>query len=114
MDSTVRIFQTVQTEGSRQIERDFEFNNLDTVISVGYRVNSYQATQFRLWVTKTLKEYIIKGFVLDDERMKQGGQVFGKDYSNRILINSNQIRNLGKMRDTLLPKLMSVEVRVAV
>ena len=59
-------------EGSRQIERDLEYYNLDAIISVGYRVNSYQATQFRIWATKTLKEFIIKGFVLDDERLKQG------------------------------------------
>ena len=112
MDSTVRNFRTVQTEGSRQVERDLEFYNLDAVISVGYRVNSYQATQFRIWATKTLKEYIIKGFVLDDKRLKQGNPVFGKDYFYRILINSNQIRTLEKLRDTLLPKLMSGEVRV--
>ncbi len=72
MDSTVRKFRTVQMEGSRQIERDLEYYNLDAIISVGYRVNSYQATQFRIWATRTLKEFIIKGFVLDDERLKQG------------------------------------------
>ncbi|MFA4957868.1 MAG: RhuM family protein [Candidatus Methanoperedens sp.] len=80
MDSTVRKFRTVQAEGSRQVERDIEYYNLDAIISVGYRVNSYQATQFRIWATRTLKEYIIKGFVLNDERLKQGNQVFGKDY----------------------------------
>jgi len=75
MDSTVRNFRTVQTEGSRQVERYLEFYNLDAVISVGYRVNSYQATQFRIWAARTLKEYIIKGFVLDDERLKQGKDI---------------------------------------
>ena len=112
MDSTVQNFRTVQTEGSRQVERDLEFYNLDATISVGYRVNSYQATQFRIWATKTLKEYIIKGFVLDDERLKQEGLVFGKDYLDRISINSNQIHTLEKLRDTLLPKLMGGEVRI--
>lgn len=75
MDSTVRNFRTVQTEGSRQAERDLEFYNLDAVISVGYRVNSYQATQFRIWAARTLKEYIINGFVPDDERLKQGKDI---------------------------------------
>ncbi|MCD4845995.1 MAG: virulence RhuM family protein [Methanosarcinales archaeon] len=92
MDSTVRNFRTVQTEGSRQVERDLEFYNLDAVISVGYRVNSYQATQFRIWATKTLKEYIIKGFVLNDERLKQGNQVFGKDYFEELLERIREIR----------------------
>jgi len=92
MDSTVRNFRTVQAEGSRQVERDLEFYNLDAIISVGYRVNSYQATQFRIWATKTLKEYIIKGFVLDDERLKQGNQVFGKDYFEELLERIREIR----------------------
>ncbi len=91
MDSTVRNFRTVQTEGSRQVERDLEFYNLDAIISVGYRVNSYQATQFRIWATKTLKEYIIKGFVLDDERLKQGKR-FGKDYFEELLERIREIR----------------------
>jgi len=64
-------------------DKPVKFYNLDTIISVGYRVNSYQATQFRIWATKTLKEYITKGFVMDDERLKQGGIVFGKDYFDR-------------------------------
>ncbi len=91
IDSTVRNFRTVQTEGLRQVERDLEFYNLDAIISVGYRVNSYQATQFRIWATKTLKEYIIKGFVLDDERMKQGKR-FGKDYFEELLERIREIR----------------------
>lgn len=74
--ATVRKFRTVQIEGGRQVERELEYYNLDAIISVGYRVNSYQATQFRIWATKTLKEYIIKGFVLDDERLKQGKRLF--------------------------------------
>lgn len=92
MDSTVRNFRTVQVEGSRQVERDLEFYNLDAIISVGYRVNSVQATQFRIWATRTLKEYIIKGFVLDDERLKQGNRVFGKDYFEELLERIREIR----------------------
>lgn len=92
IDSTVRNFRTVQTEGSRQVERDLEFYNLDAIISVGYRVNSYQATQFRIWATRTLKEYIIKGFVLDDERLKQGNRVFGRDYFEELLERIREIR----------------------
>lgn len=68
------------------------FYNLDAIISVGYRVNSFQATQFRIWATKTLKEFIIKGFVLDDERLKQGKQVFGKDYFDELLERIREIR----------------------
>ena len=66
--------------------------NLDAIISVGYRVNSYQATQFRIWATKTLKEYLIKGFVVNDERLKQGGQLFGKDYFDELLERIREIR----------------------
>ena len=69
-----------------------KFYNLDAIISVGYRVNSYQATQFRIWATRTLKEYIIKGFVLDDERLKQGNQVFGRDYFEELLERIREIR----------------------
>ncbi len=92
MDSTVRNFRTVQTEGARQVERNLEYYNLDVIISVGYRVNSYQATQFRIWATRTLKEYIIKGFVLDDERLKQGNRIFGKDYFDELLERIREIR----------------------
>lgn len=66
--------------------------NLDVIISVGYRVNSQQATQFRIWATRTLKEYLIKGFVLDDQRLKQGGQLFGKDYFDELLERIREIR----------------------
>jgi len=111
MDSTVRNFRTVQTEGLRQVERDLEFYNLDAIISVGYRVNSYQATQFRIWATRTLEEYTIKAFVLDDERLKQGNRVFGRDYFEELLERIREIRTLEQLRDTLLPKLMSGEVR---
>jgi len=73
-------------------DKPIKFYNLDAIISVGYRVNSYQATQFRIWATRTLKEYIIKGFVLDDERLKQGNQVFGKDYFDELLERIREIR----------------------
>ena len=69
-----------------------KYYNLDAIIAVGYRVNSYQATQFRIWATKTLREFIIKGFVLDDERLKRGKQVFGKDYFDELLERIREIR----------------------
>jgi hypothetical protein len=89
---TTRKIRAVQNEGKRQVTRQLDFYNLDAIISVGYRVNSYQATQFRIWATKTLKEFIIKGFVLDDERLKQGKQVFGKDYFDELLERIREIR----------------------
>jgi len=92
VESTVRKFRTVQTEGSREVERELEYYNLDAIISVGYRVNSYQATQFRIWATRTLREFIIKGFVLDDERLKQGKRAFGKDYFDELLERIREIR----------------------
>lgn len=78
-------------EGKREVSREVDFYNLDAIIAVGYRVNSYQATQFRIWATKTLREYIIKGFVLDDERLKQGPR-FGKDYFDELLERIREIR----------------------
>lgn len=69
-----------------------KYYNLDAIIAVGYRVNSYQATQFRIWATRTLKEFIIKGFVLDDERLKQGKTAFGKDYFDELLERIREIR----------------------
>ncbi|MEA3444784.1 MAG: virulence RhuM family protein [Bacteroidota bacterium] len=90
--ATTRKIRAVQTEGNREVTRNFDFYNLDSIISVGYRVNSYQATQFRIWATKTLKEYIIKGFVMDDERLKQGGVVFGRDYFDELLERIREIR----------------------
>ncbi len=70
--ATTRKIRVVQKEGNREVNRELDFYNLDAIIAVGYRVNSKQATQFRIWATQTLKEYITKGFVLDDERLKQG------------------------------------------
>ena len=89
--STIRKIRIVQKEGTRNIPRNIDFYSLDAIIAVGYRVNSYQATQFRIWSTKTLKEFIIKGFVLDDERLKQGTR-FGKDYFNELLERIREIR----------------------
>ena len=66
-----------------------KFYNLDTIISVGYRVNSTRATQFRIWATKTLRDYIIKGFVLDDDRLKKEAMFFGKDYFKELLEREN-------------------------
>ena len=91
-EATLSILETVQKEGNRHVKREMEFYNLDAIISVGYRVNSYQATQFRIWATRTLKEFIIKGFVLDDERLKQGKRVFGKDYFDELLERIREIR----------------------
>ena len=90
--STVRKIRTVQIEGNRKVNRDLDYYNLDAIISVGYRVNSTKATQFRIWATQALKEYIIKGFVLDDNRLKQGQAVFGKDYFKELLQRVRSIR----------------------
>lgn len=91
-ESTIRNFRIVQTEGTRQVTRDIDFYNLDAVISVGYRVNSHRATQFRIWATKVLKEFIKKGFVLDDERLKQGETIFGKAYFRELWERVRSIR----------------------
>ena len=91
-EATVSKMEIVRAEGGRDVAREVEFYNLDAIIAVGYRVNSYQATQFRIWATKTLREFIIKGFVLDDERLKQGKQVFGKDYFDELLERIREIR----------------------
>ena len=89
--ATVRKFRIVQREGNRDVNREIDFYNLDAIIAVGYRVNSHRATQFRIWATATLKEFIIKGFVLDDERLKQGKR-FGKDYFDELLERIREIR----------------------
>jgi hypothetical protein len=90
-DRTIRKFRIVQREGNRDVERELDFFNLDAIIAVGYRVNSFQATQFRIWATTVLREFIIKGFVLDDERLKQGSR-FGKDYFDELLERIREIR----------------------
>lgn len=89
--STVSKMETVQQEGERQVKRTVDHYNLDAIIAVGYRVNSKKATRFRQWATKTLKEYIQKGFVLNDELMKNG-RPFGKDYFDELLERIREIR----------------------
>lgn len=89
--STIRKFRIVQKEGNRNVKREIIYYNLDAIIAVGYRVNSLQATRFRQWATKTLKEYIIKGFVLNDEMLKNG-KAFGKDYFRELLERVRSIR----------------------
>ncbi len=91
-DATISKMEIVQNEGGRDVKRNIELYNLDAIISVGYRVNSAKATQFRIWATKILKEFIQKGFVLDDERLKQGESVFGKDYFRELLDRVRSIR----------------------
>ena len=85
----VSILETTAADGKPYQTR---YYNLDAIIAVGYRVNSYQATQFRIWATRVLKEYMIKGFVLDDERLKQGGKLFGVDYFEELLERIRKIR----------------------
>ncbi len=72
-EATVAFFATVQAEGNRRVERDIAYYNLDMIISVGYRVHSYRGVQFRMWATKVLKEYIVKGFALNDDLLKRAG-----------------------------------------
>lgn len=90
-EATIRKIGIVQLEGEREVNRPQMLYNLDAIIAVGYRVNSYQATQFRIWATAVLKEMIVKGFVLDDERLKQGKH-FGKDYFDDLLERIREIR----------------------
>lgn len=90
-ERTVRKFLTVQMEGAREVAREVEFYNLDAIIAVGYRVNSRQATQFRIWATSVLRDFIVKGFVLDDERLKLNRR-FGKDYFDELLERIREIR----------------------
>lgn len=90
--ATTKDFLVVRTEGGRQVSRSLKHYNLDAIIAVGYRVNSRRATQFRIWATKVLREYIVKGFALDDERMKRGGGPFGKDYFRELLERVQAIR----------------------
>jgi len=87
--ATVRKFRTVQTEGNRQVERELDHYNLDVIISVGYRVKSVQGTQFRIWATQRLKEYIIKGFTLNDDRFKSGSSM---NYFNELQERIREIR----------------------
>ena len=90
-DATTKKFLVVRREGSRDVRRSIDHYNLDAIIAVGYRVNSKKATRFRQWATKTLKEYIQKGFVLNDDLMKNG-RPFGKDYFDELLERIREIR----------------------
>jgi hypothetical protein len=92
--STVAKFATVQNEGNRPIEREIEYYNLDAIISVGYRVNSIRGTQFRIWATQLLREYIVKGFTMDDERLKNAG---GGNYFDELLARIRDIRSSEKV-----------------
>ena len=91
-DATVSKMEIVQTEGARTVKRNVDLYNLDSIISVGYRVSSARATHFRIWATGVLKEYMTKGFALDDERLKQGKTAFGKDYFRELLERVRSIR----------------------
>ena len=93
-ESTVAKFATVQTEGARQVSRDIEYYNLDVIISVGYRVKSLRGTQFRIWSSSVLKEYMKKGFALDDDRLKRLG---GGNYFDELLARIRDIRSSEKV-----------------
>ncbi len=93
-EATVAKFATVQTEGAKQVARDIEFYSLDVIISVGYRVKSHRGTQFRIWATQRLREYIVKGFALDDERLKRAG---GGNYFEELLARIRDIRSSEKV-----------------
>ena len=83
-DATVSKMEIVQNENGRDVRRSVDMFNLDVIISVGYRVNSQKATNFRIWATKVLREYTIKGFVLDDDRLKNGSELFDENYFNEL------------------------------
>jgi len=108
-DSTVRKIRIVQNEGNRSVEREPLFYNLDAIIAVGYRVNSKQATQFRIWATGVLKEFIIKGFVLDEERLKNG-TYFGKSYFKELLAKIKDIRTSERLLYQQLKDIYSLSV----
>jgi len=93
-EGTIRKFRIVQTEGTRQVTREVDFYNLNVIISVGYRVKSHRGTQFRIWATQRLREYLVKGFTLDDERLKQAG---GGNYFDELLSRIRDIRSSEKV-----------------
>lgn len=103
MEGTVTKNATVQVEGDREVLRHIDYYNLDMIISVGYRVNSHRGTQFRIWAPHRLREYIIKGFTLDDERLKRTGQL---NYFDELLARIRDIRSsekVGKLTETKKP-----------
>jgi len=93
-ETTIRKFRIVRLEGTREVARSIDHYNLDAIISVGYRVNSIRGTQFRIWATQRLREYLIKGFVLDDDRLKRGG---GANYFDELLARIRDIRSAEKV-----------------
>ena len=102
-EATIRKFRIVQTEGKREVERGVDFYNLDVIIAVGYRVKSHRGTQFRRWATERLREYLVKGFTMDDERLKEGRNI-GADYFDELLerirdIRASEKRFYQKIRD---------------
>jgi len=102
-EATIRKFRIVQTEGKREVERIVDFYNLDVIIAVGYRVKSHRGTQFRRWATERLREYLVKGFTMDDERLKEGWNI-GTDYFDELLerirdIRASEKRFYQKIRD---------------
>jgi hypothetical protein len=98
--ATVRKFRTVQMEGSRNVERELEYYNLDVIISVGYRVKSIQGTQFRIWATQRLKEYIIKGFALNDDRFKTGNSM---NYFHSCIRGIPHLKNISHANLNIVP-----------
>jgi len=102
-EGTVKEYLTVQQEGARKVSRSLEYFNLDVIISVGYRVKSHRGTQFRRWATERLREYLVKGFTIDDERLKEGRNI-GADYFDELLerirdIRASEKRFYQKIRD---------------
>ena len=93
-DSTIANFATVQNEGKRHVERQITYYNLDMIISVGYRIHSYRGVQFRIWATKVLKDYIVKGFALNDDLLKRAG---GGNYFDELLARIRDIRSSEKV-----------------
>ena len=114
--ATVSKMEIVQREGSRSVRRQVDFYNLDAIISVGYRVNSRRATHFRIWATGVLKEYMTKGFALDDNRLKQGQTAFGKDYFKELLERVRSIRaserRIWQQVTDILPSAASIMTRI--
>jgi len=93
-EATIRRYRIVQTEGKRQVTRLVDFYNLEMILSVGYRVRSHRSVQFRIWATQRLREYIIKGFAMDDDRLKQVG---GGNYFDELLARIRNIRSAEKV-----------------
>ena len=92
LDATIRNFRIVQTEGSRQVNREVKHYNLQMIIAVGFKINSERAVQFRKWVNKIAKDYTIQGWVMDDERLKNGGSVLTEKYYEKLLEKIREIR----------------------